>query len=415
MSKNSFRPLRLFVVEPLATGGMIHYAYQLCTALAEEGADVTLVTEQGYEPAGMPHNFRVVPLLHLWPSYDQAPAGTIKRKIRRLWRGLRLVQQWANLTRYLLTEKPDLIQFGKINFPFEAFFLSQLRRRGLPLAQICHEFELREHGNGLWARLGGRLYQAVYAQFAIIFLHGQFNRDRFAALFKFPNNAGATLPVYPQLWAIDHGNETIFQSQHGGPAASQKLSQQYQLPYREPVILLFGNLTPSKGLSTLLSAFALVRAQIEARLVVAGYPTKHTDMAGLRQLAAELGIEEWVTWDCRYIPAGEVGPLMELATVAVYPYHSSTQSGALQVAYAFGRPVVATQVGGLPEAVEDGQSGLLVPAQDPAALAQAILAIVTNPTRAAAMGQYARHLSENRFAWRPIARQILAVYEQFLS
>ena len=77
MSKNSFRPLRLFVVEPLATGGMIHYAYQLCTALAEEGADVTLVTEQGYEPAGMPHNFRVVPLLHLWPSYDQAPAGTI--------------------------------------------------------------------------------------------------------------------------------------------------------------------------------------------------------------------------------------------------------------------------------------------------------------------------------------------------
>jgi glycosyltransferase involved in cell wall biosynthesis len=106
---------------------------------------------------------------------------------------------------------------------------------------------------------------------------------------------------------------------------------------------------------------------------------------------------------------------MGLATVAVYPYRSSTQSGALQVAYTFGRPVVATTVGGLPEAVEPGRSGFLVPAESPQELAEAILRLVTNRELAKIMGEYARHLSETRFSWRSVARQIIKVYDELLE
>ena len=405
--------MRLFVVEPLAAGGMIHYAYQLCAALAEAGADVTLVTAGNYELDGWPHNFTVEKRLRWWTLHDAASSRPPRSRLARAWRkirwsarrvgrGARLLWEWLRLTRYLLRERPDVVQFGKINFPFEAFFLAWLRWRGLYLAQICHEFELRERGSAPVVYLVNRLYTAVYAQFSLIFLHGAYNRRRFLQLF--PQAAGKTA-------VIPHGNERIFLEQHGGAAARERLRQQYQLADGEPVVLFFGNLTPSKGLPDLLHAFARLRHRTPARLVVAGYPTKYIDLPALQATAVALGIAGSVIFDARYLPVAEVGPLLELATVAVYPYLSSTQSGSLQVAYSFGRPVVATAVGGLPEVVEDGRSGFLVPPGDPEALAEALFKITSNPALAQEMGAYARHLSQTRFAWGPIGAQILAVYK----
>jgi glycosyltransferase involved in cell wall biosynthesis len=106
---------------------------------------------------------------------------------------------------------------------------------------------------------------------------------------------------------------------------------------------------------------------------------------------------------------------MELASVVVYPYHSITQSGALQAAYAFGKPVVATNVGGFPEAVEDGKNGFLVPPRSPRELAIAISKIINDPLRGKEMGAYSKHLSETRFAWEPIAGTILDVYSELLK
>jgi D-inositol-3-phosphate glycosyltransferase len=153
-----------------------------------------------------------------------------------------------------------------------------------------------------------------------------------------------------------------------------------------------------------------VRQHSRAKLLVAGFPTKHINMNDLLGLAAMLGISDAVIFDTRYIPFEEVGSLMRLATVAVYPYRNGTQSAALQVAYTFGRPVIATDVGGLSDEVEVGRSGLLVSPESPEELAMAILKIVNDPQLAAQMGAYARCLSETRYAWMAIAGQILEVY-----
>ena len=193
------------------------------------------------------------------------------------------------------------------------------------------------------------------------------------------------------------------------------IKRRYGLKPGQPVILFFGLLAPSKGIQDLVEAFALVRESSDAKLVIAGYPTKHFNMEELKDKIAASGLGEHVVLDTRYVPLEEVGALMGLATVAVYPYRSSTQSGALQVAYTFGRPVVATSTGGLPESVEHGRSGFLVPANSPRDLAQAILKLVTNPELAKIMGEYARHLSETRFSWRAVARQIVKVYEGLLE
>jgi glycosyltransferase involved in cell wall biosynthesis len=413
------RKLRLVLVEPNGSGGLIHYTYQLCTALAHEGADVTLITGKEYELAHLPHNFQVNNLLDLWSLFDPQVGQNVDAKgWRRRWhkvrwtarrgqRAIRFIAAWISLTRYLTKLKPDIIQFSKINFPFEAIFLRQMRQNGLTLTQICHEFELRENHRGPFSSLTVRAYSDIYKNFSAIFFHAKENCEKFLSLFPFvEKNKTHIIPHGNSSWLLQY-----FSQAHDWNA----LRQRYDLKPGQPVVLFFGLLAPSKGIQDLVDAFALVRRSSNAKLLIAGYPTKHFDLEELKEKIAALGLAEHVALDARYIPLEEVGALMGLATVAVYPYRSSTQSGALQVAYTFGRPVVATIVGGLPEAVEHGRSGFLVPANSSSELAEGILRLVTNQKLARVMGEYARHLSETRFSWASVARQIIRVYDGLLE
>jgi glycosyltransferase involved in cell wall biosynthesis len=180
----------------------------------------------------------------------------------------------------------------------------------------------------------------------------------------------------------------------------------------QPVVLFFGTVSRYKGVENLIEAFPAVQRATGARLVIAGFPAKEVDPDALKARAAELGIGDHVSWFLDYVPNERVVPLMELSTVAVFPYHAITQSGALQVAYACGKPVVATRVGGLPDVVEDGKSGLLTPAQDPTALADAITRIVRDPVTAAKMGEHARMLAETKYSWRVVAETMKAAFER---
>jgi glycosyltransferase involved in cell wall biosynthesis len=411
--------LRLVLVEPNGSGGLIHYTYQLCTALADEGVDVTLITGKEYELAHLPHNFQVNNMLDLWSLFDpqviqniQASAWQrrwhkVRWTVRRGQRAVRLILAWINLTRYLSKLQPDIVQFSKINFPFEAIFLAQMRRRGLILTQICHEFELRENDGGPFSTLILRAYADIYKNFSAMFFHAKENCEKFLTLFPFVQNEKAHV--------IPHGNSGWLLKYFSQAYDWDSIRSRYGLNPEQPVVLFFGLLAPSKGIDDLIDAFALVRQSCDAKLLIAGYPTKHINIDELKEKIATLDLTDHVFLDLRYIPLDEVGALMGLATVAVYPYRSSTQSGALQVAYTFGRPVIATAVGGLPEAVEDGRSGFLIPVQSSSDLADKMIRLINSPELTKVMGTYARHLSETRFSWRSVARQIVKVYDQLLE
>jgi len=408
--------LRIFVVEPNNGGGLVHFAYQLCNALASEGADVTLVAGAKYEMADQPHSFHVEKLLNLWEHFDpdsmkaeiQNPLKRAWRKIywtlRRMARGVRLIYAWASLTQFLLREKPDIVQFSKYEYSFESYFVGYLRRRGLIVTQLCHEFELRESQDFIWSILD-RISGEVYRHFSAIFFLSEEIRKRFLSLHS-------TIPAERTL-SVPHGNSGWLLNI---PAVSADvLRQRYGLQKDERVVLFFGLLAPSKGLDDLLDAFAIARKTCNAKLVIAGYPTKHISMSEMLEKNRNLGIADQVIFDARYIPLNEIQPLMALASVVVYPYRSGTQSGALQTAYTFGKPVIATAVGGLPEVVENGKSGYIVLPNSPAELAEKIVAVVNDPKLGDEMGQYARHLSETRFSWKTVAVQIVEVYTRLLE
>jgi len=114
-----------------------------------------------------------------------------------------------------------------------------------------------------------------------------------------------------------------------------------------------------------------VLRQLDCTLLVVGefYHGKAQALALIRRL----GIEHKVRVIDRFIPDDEVGLYFSAADLVVLPYRSATQSGIVPIAFAFERPVIATRVGGLSEAVRDGETGLLVEPNSPAALAEAIV------------------------------------------
>jgi len=415
--ENKSNSIHIMVVEPRGTGGMIHYAYQLCTALSNAGANVTLVTSSVYELDDMAHNFKLRKQMRLWSTIESqnietsfgvvgSVTQTVYRKVRRIIRGIRLIFEWIRLVIFLIRAKPDIVQFGKIEFAFEAFFLSILKNR-VTTSQICHEFELREQGNNIFVNIANKLYRWVYDTFSIIFFHGESNKTRFLSLFHTPKE---------KLYNIEHGNEDLFLTKQSIEFTGETLRLRYGIPSGQPVVLFFGNLMPSKGIPDLLEAFARVyKKNTNVSLVIAGNPSKFIDINSLKQLSSDLNIHTAAIFDARYILSEEVPALMELATVVVYPYLNSTQSGALQVAYTFGKPVIATNVGGLPEVVESGKSGIIVPPASPKKLADAIEQVINNPKLAQEMGSYAKHLSKTRFSWDNIATKILVIYKDHLD
>lgn len=139
-----------------------------------------------------------------------------------------------------------------------------------------------------------------------------------------------------------------------------------------PVLLFFGFVRRYKGLHVLLDAMPrVVEALPEVRLLVAG--EFYEDAAPYRQRIEALRLGEHVRLYSDYIPNDEVPRYFSAADVVVQPYVSATQSGVAQIAFQFDRPLIVTDVGGLAEIVPHERAGLVVPPEDPEALAAAIV------------------------------------------
>lgn len=138
-----------------------------------------------------------------------------------------------------------------------------------------------------------------------------------------------------------------------------------------PLLLFFGYIRPYKGLGTLIEAMPVIRGSIGATLLVVG--EFYEDSGLYRRLVDELGLSDCVTFIDRYVGNEEVESFFVASDLVVLPYISATQSGIVQIAIAFDRPVIVTDVGGLPEVVSVGKTGFIVPPEDPPALAGAVV------------------------------------------
>ena len=140
------------------------------------------------------------------------------------------------------------------------------------------------------------------------------------------------------------------------------------LPDDARVLLFFGLIRDYKGLDLLIEAFGTLDERYH--LVIAGEP--YGDLGEYEKLIAASPQRGHIHLQARYIADAEVPGFFGAADAVVLPYRSATQSGITAIAYHFGVPVIATDVGGLKEALNDGRTGILVPKVSASAVAAGI-------------------------------------------
>ncbi len=209
------------------------------------------------------------------------------------------------------------------------------------------------------------------------------------------------LQLYPRAFVLTnpHPNYDFFSSNH---AVTREEARQRLQVQGKKVILFFGYVREYKGLAMLLAAMLDLPSDQGYHLIVAGefYESRTVYHDAIQRLQEQQAI----TIIDRYIPNEEVGLYFTAADVVAAPYVSATQSGIIQIAYSFIKPVIATRVGGLPEAVHDGHTGILVAPADHALFAAAIGDFFTNEDTIN-FGENIRRENE-KYSWKRMADTI---------
>jgi glycosyltransferase involved in cell wall biosynthesis len=172
---------------------------------------------------------------------------------------------------------------------------------------------------------------------------------------------------------LPHPVYEIFGEELEREEARKSLEQAYPSIRIAPgakVLLFFGYIRDYKGLDVLLDAMPAILARHNVTLLVAG--ECYTDSGKYVRQAEQLGITDNVVFHFGYTPNEHVSVFFSAADVLVLPYKTATQSGIIQIAYNFHRPVIATDVGGLGEVIVPGYTGDLTPPLDPQAIAASV-------------------------------------------
>ncbi|HJV66353.1 MAG TPA: glycosyltransferase [Geomonas sp.] len=336
--------MRVCLIGPVPPfrGGIAKYCYSLAKAL-EERHELLLLSYARQYPA------------ILYGKKPQIDGGIDREAVRREFRNLSFavdsasVGSWRQTSRTIEAFRPDLVilpWWVTYWAPMYLYLLRDFRKKGIQVVVLC--INVFEHEDNALKRALTRL---VLTQVDRMVVHSGKEKEQLAAL-----NPKATV------------------KEHLLP-----LFEYHQVPQAPRAgrlnLLFFGFVRPYKGLDTLLQALALLKGR-DLHLTVAGEFWKDKD--DYLQLIERLGIAGRVEMVDRYVSEEEMTGYFSAADLVVLPYKRSITSGVIATAYGYGKPVLATRVGGFHEVVQDGVTGKLVPPDDPQALADGILWFLEN-------------------------------------
>jgi glycosyltransferase involved in cell wall biosynthesis len=384
---------RLLMIEQGGRGGVADYTAELVRALADAGWSVDLASAAD-------HLYGQIPGVVVHPVFHYMRGDTpIRRALRRCGLG-----PFANGARFLislprlvgLSRNADIVHTQGWEIPeIGLVAIAGLRLGGAPVVQTLHGIVER---SGRLARTRRLITRAGGCLSARTIVHTQ-----------------ADLALLPR--ELRERTVVIAHGEYGGLARSGGVAERgaaraaLGIAADVPVTLVFGQLRADKGLGDIVQAMQRLPT---LHLLIGGH-----DDGGLAAVAAALEsaeLAERVTVREGFLEMHEAAQLFAAADTVALPYRMASQSGVLLLAYGFHRPVVVYPVGGLPEAVVDGETGWICSRSDVDALVSALAeSIEAGSAECMRRGEAGARLADERFAWPAIARRTGELYEQVLA
>jgi glycosyltransferase involved in cell wall biosynthesis len=198
----------------------------------------------------------------------------------------------------------------------------------------------------------------------------------------------------------------------------KSVRQQFDLPVDRPVVITVANCRHVKGTDVLVQAAAMVgkefpNVQFLSVGLLGGNDQDIVFAKDLEKLKDSVGATPYIRFLGRTVE--EVPALLSLSNIFVLPSRSEGLSNALLEAMRAGLPCIATQVGGNPEVVVDGETGFLVPSENPREMADKLLTLLRNPKMQADMGRAGRRRLLEKFTIEAMTSQLMTNYEQELD
>lgn len=349
-------------------GGIAHYTDLLCRALREDGNEVQLYS----------FKFQYPKLLYKKPQKDMKSSGFGTNDADFCIHTLNPFN-WIRVADRIKKQKPELIILQWWHPYFAPCFWSicKLLRREKILF-VCHN----------------------------VFPHERFPLDRL--LTKWTLGCGRYFITQSKMDARDllsvkhdavyrvtpHPTYGMFCKQG---MSMQKAREQLQIDQGQRVLLFFGFVRKYKGLQYLLEAMKLLKERdFKVQLWVVGDFGEDKDeyVEQIRRFK----IEDQVQMVEGYVPDDEVEKYFAASDLVVLPYLSATQSGIVQIAFGFEKPVLVTEVGGLPDVVTNGKTGYVVEPRSAEMIAEAIMDYYINNRREAFVSQIEKE--KDRFSWK---------------
>lgn len=319
--------------------------------------------------------------------YGRRPRGFL----RSYAKGVEHLFDMLTLRSFLETLEPDVIHFQQAPLPLvDRWFLKGLRSVA-PVVSTVHN-TTPFHGEHPLRQTG---FLPFLSEFDHLIVHTEYSREH---LLKELGDAAPPITVIPG-GMYDHYEHLADHETQDAVAPEERN------------ILFFGNISHYKGLDILIRAFSeLPPEQMRlSRLLVCGNP--QIDIAPIKALATELGVQSHIDWDLRFIPEKEVHSIFERSTVIALPYRHIDRSGVFATVVKYGLPIVASRIGGFPEMIQDGVHGYLVEPENPAALAAGLAAVIADPKRSRKMGEAVKALADDWPLWESIAERTLRLYK----
>lgn len=345
-------PLRI----ALFTGGIDpHYASGLSRSLASLGIAVDVIGNSEMETAELDEspNLR---LLTLYATQQQ------RSKVRKL---LAILGVYARLIYYAVGSSAPIFHIlwnYKFTFFDRTLLLIFYKLLGKQLVFTAHNVNAGAR-DGADSFLNRSSLRIQYRLMDHIFVHTQKMKDQLIEIFGVREEQIAIIPFGTY--------DMVPQSLMTSAEAKQRLG----LRSCDRTILFFGRITPYKGIDLLVDAFTRIAPKDQRyRLVIAGEAMKESEQQWqkVQRGIAQSATREQVIQHVRYIADSEIELYFKGADVLVLPYTQIFQSGVLFMAYSFGLPVIATDVGSFGSDIIEGKTGFVCRPGDPADLAKVI-------------------------------------------